>query len=98
MFPEVHRVGWPVEFPGVNLRLNAAPGSEHNVNSGIPAFNNKVSTITCWELSAEELRDILATGKVWVSIMAGSSQPPLFVGSETSVRDTNADYGLPKRK
>lgn len=91
-------MAFPIEFKGVNLRLNAPIGSEHVVNSGVPAFNNGTTTITCWQLSADEMRAILATGTIWISVMCGPTQPPLFVGSEQTVRDVNADFGLPPKQ
>lgn len=87
-----------IEFPGVNCHLNAAPGTEHSVSSGLPVFRNGVSCVACWQLSAEELGDVIKSGgKVWVSVMFGLSQPPMFVGSEETVRSVNADYGVWKK-
>lgn len=89
-------MGSPVIFAGVNKELQPPAGNEHNVST-LPIFNNGVVSISCWELSDVELEEIVRTKRVFLSIMFGSTQPPCYVGSESSVRDVNADFGLYKR-
>lgn len=57
-----------------------------------------VQAISCWQMSPEELAEINASGgKVFISIFMGKTQPPVFVGSESSTRALIADYGVWKR-
>ncbi len=60
----------------------------------ICVFNNGSFSVSCWQLTAEELTDIIQNGgKVYLAVLFGKSQPPCFVGSEDSVRSVVVDYG-----
>lgn len=57
-------------------------------------FNNGNVSVSCWQLTPEELADIIQNGgKVYLAVLYGPSQPPCFVGSEDSIRSTVIDYG-----
>lgn len=85
----------PIKFKGHNRVLSPPPGSENVLP--LPIFRNGKCCVSCWELTQEELAEINRTGRVYVSIFSGKTQPPVFVGSETTVREVVADYGLWKR-
>ncbi|WP_321385665.1 hypothetical protein [Rhizobium sp.] len=85
-------MGEPVSFPGQNMVLRAPPGQEETVRD-LYTFTNGYCSVSCWQLSAEELAEINRTGMVFISIFSGRSQPPVFVGDEESVRSIVVDYG-----
>lgn len=85
-------MGHAVKFPGANSILTAPPGAE-NV-SDLHTFKNGVSCVSCWQLSDDELAEVQRTGRVFLSVMSGRTQPPVFVGSESAVRELEADYGV----
>lgn len=85
----------PVEFEGHNIVLAPPPGSE-NVGS-LPIFRNGVCCVSCWQLTETELADVVRTGRIFLSIFSGATQPPVYVGSEDTVREVCADYGVWKR-
>lgn len=86
----------PICFAGANVVLQPPAGSE-NVQP-LPIFRNGTCCVSCWQLTEEELAEIIASGgKVFVSIFSGATQPPVFVGSENSTRGLIADYGVWKR-
>ena len=35
--------------------------------------------VSCWRLLPAEIEEIVRTGKVWISVWGGLSQPPVFV-------------------
>ena len=39
--------------------------------------------ISCWELTDDELMEILQTKRVWLSVWSGATQPPVCVQGET---------------
>jgi hypothetical protein len=84
-------VSKPVEFTGHNFVLRPPVGSD-NIDS-LPIFRNGTCTVSCWELTTDELAEVARTGRVFVSVFYGNTQPPIFVGSEASVREVTADYG-----
>lgn len=80
-----------VDFSGSNRLLRAPQGAE-NV-SDLHTFTNGHCSVSCWELAPEELAEISRTGRIYVSIFSGQSQPPVFVGSEDNVRSVVVDFG-----
>ncbi|RKD61539.1 hypothetical protein [Rhizobium sp. WW_1] len=81
----------PVHFHGANMLLGPPKGSE-NVGE-LHTYTNGRCSVSCWEFSPEELAEIVRTGRVFVSIFSGQSQPPVHVGSEDGVRDVVVDFG-----
>ena len=91
----------PVAWNGINKLLTAPEGYCTEQVQDLPAFNNGVCSVSCWQLTPEELADIIQNdGKVFISIFCGPSQPPVFVGSEETCRGVVVDYGAvwPKDK
>ena len=68
----------PTEFSQFNVRW-AGQGDVGD----LPAFRDPETTenISCWELSAEEIVEVLSTGKVWLHVWG--SHPPVFVSGKT---------------
>lgn len=84
-------MGAPVQFEGANMLLRAPEGAE-NV-SDMHTFTNGMCSVSCWELSADELAEINRTGRVYLSVFSGRTQPPVFVGDEETVRSIVVDFG-----
>lgn len=82
----------PVEFAGANMVLRAPPGREETV-SDLHTFTNGNCSVSCWELSPEELAEVQRTGRIYLSVFWGRTQPPVFVGGEEEVRSLVVDYG-----
>lgn len=85
-------MGIPVEFEGHNHVLRA-PGGAENVTP-LPIFRNGTCCVSCWELSDDEIAEIVKSRRIYLSVFFGNTQPPVFVGSERQVRDVIADYGV----
>lgn len=84
-------MGAPVQFEGANMLLRAPEGAE-NV-SDMHTFTNGICSVSCWELSADELAEINRTGRIYLSVFSGRTQPPVFVGDEEAVRSIVVDFG-----
>ncbi|ASY56472.1 hypothetical protein [Sinorhizobium sp. CCBAU 05631] len=84
-------MGTAVKFEGANMLLRAPEGSE-NVND-MHTFTNGMCSVSCWELSAEELAEINRSGRIFLSVFSGRTQPPVYVGDEASVRAIVVDFG-----
>jgi hypothetical protein len=68
-------VATPVAFPGFNLTLTPPPGEEANVVD-LPVCAGEGRYVSCWMPSVEELAEILATGRIWLSVWG---KPPVYV-------------------
>ncbi len=84
-------MGQPISFAGSNITMRAPAGAE-NVQD-MDVFRTRHSCVSCWELSAAELEEINRTGRVFLSVLAGGQQPPVYVGSESTCREVMIDFG-----
>ncbi|ESY89038.1 hypothetical protein X739_00645 [Mesorhizobium sp. LNHC220B00] len=84
-------MAYGVDFPQSNQFLGPPSGVE-NV-SGLRTFTNGHCSVSCWQLSDEEVDEIVSTRRVFISVLSGKTQPPVFVGSETVMRGFLVDYG-----
>lgn len=84
----------PIAWDGANKILKAPKEWTKEQCQDLPTFNNGVCSVSCWQFSKDELVDVIQNdGKFFVSIMFGASQPPVFAGSEATVREVVVDYG-----
>jgi hypothetical protein len=84
-------MGHPIHFDGANTLMRAPEGTE-NVQD-LYVFCNSFAAVSCWELSPEEIEEIRRTGRIYLSVLMGGAQPPVFVGSEETVRSVVVDFG-----
>jgi hypothetical protein len=69
----------PIGFPEANITLGPPPTFEADV---VPLPVRRTcdgQLVSCWVLTPEEKAEIARTGKVWLSVWGGSSQPPVLV-------------------
>ena len=89
----------PIQWHGANKVLTAPEGREGDIRD-IHVFNNGVASVSCWELTQDEILDIIQSRCIFISVLAGPSSPAIFPGSEETVRTMLIDYGKvwPKEK
>jgi hypothetical protein len=90
-------MGQPVEFDGINRVLGPPSGSDSVKVLPMSIFTNGVCCVSCWQLTPDEIAEVNRTGRIFLSVFSGGTQAPVFIGSEQSVRDIIADYGVWKR-
>lgn len=84
-------MGLPINFQGSNMRLLPPEGADNVID--MPTFTNGTCSVSCWKLSPAEVAEINATGRVFLAVLSGRTQPPVFVGDEATVRAVVADCG-----
>lgn len=84
-------MGFAVDFPQSNMTLGAPTGVE-NVEA-LPTFTNGRCSVSCWELDDAEIEEIVRTRRVFLSVLSGRTQPPVFVAPESVMRGFLIDYG-----
>lgn len=86
-------MGVPVIFEGTNLKL-LPPEGRSDVQPMF-TYSNGLHVVSKWVLTVDELAEITETGCVFVSVLSPAplTPPPIFVGSEKSVRALAADGG-----
>ena len=83
----------PIEFNGSNRILQPPKGYDKEQVTPMHIFTNGVICVSKWKLSEEALKEVLETGCLFVSLISGHTQPPIFIGSEEEVRAVTVDYG-----
>lgn len=70
-------MAFPIPFPGANLLLVGPEGDERIVP--LPVRREHGRIVSCWQLSAKDLRRIAETGEVWLLVKSGETAPPVLV-------------------
>jgi hypothetical protein len=65
----------PIPFPEQNDILH--PGSTGAQT--LPIFRDGLQIISCWQLTPEEMLEVAATGRVYVSVMTTVNIPPVLI-------------------
>jgi len=84
-------MGSPVKFEGCNMIFSAPKGSD-NIKD-LECFTNGKHNVLAVELDEEEKAEFEKTGRIWVSIMSGPTFFPIYVGTETTVRQVVLNDG-----
>lgn len=84
----------PVKFNGMNDELDKPSSMDDLQCSSLPVYRNGVNCVSCWEFSDEEIQEIIKTKRVYISLWSGRTQPPIYIGSESDVRQIIADNGV----
>ena len=69
----------PIEFKGHNAVLTAPPNMP--TVKPLPLLRVKGMCISCWRLSFVERVQVLLTGRIWLSLNSGWTQPPALLTS-----------------
>lgn len=71
----------PVQFRHSNTTLQPnGVSSSKDVGSilPLPVFTNGEQCISCWRMSWRERLSALFFGRVWVAVLSGRTQPPIY--------------------
>lgn len=82
----------PINWHGANKVLTAPEGREGDIQP-MSVFNNGLLSVSCWELTQDEILEIIQQRCIFVGIIAGESSPAIMVGTEQGVRNIVVDYG-----
>ena len=82
----------PVVIMGANLLLKPPPGMEGEVQD-LHAFRNDDMVISAWQLSDEEIKDVVQSGGMIYLAVLGDTIAPAFVASEHAMRGFSRESG-----
>lgn len=70
----------PVEFPEQTIVLTRPESMTEEECSSLPVFRDGVHCISCWQLSDDEIVELIKNdGKIFLGIFSGMTQPPVFL-------------------
>jgi len=79
----------PIEFNEQNKVLLKPESMTDEECKSLPVFSNGDECVSCWQLSDEEIEKLKETKCVWLGVLSGSTQPPVFL---------SVDYPFETRK
>lgn len=70
----------PIKFKYQNAELQPSPHGHgsHNVSS-LPIWTDGEQCVSCWKMSWRERIAALIFGRIWISVLSGKTQPPIYV-------------------
>lgn len=72
----------PIDFPQSTKVLQKPSTMSDNECSSLHVWNDGKQCISCWKPTFKERMNILFGGKVWLGVLSGKTQPPVFVSGE----------------
>lgn len=87
----------PIDFPQSTKVLQRPSTMTENECSSLPVWSDGKQCVSCWKPSFIERLKILFTGKVWIGVLSGNTQPPIFISGEyvfakASIKDRICDF------
>lgn len=86
-------MGEGVEFAGANRRYSPPEGVSEDECKTLHIFSNGRCLVSCWQLSDDEIAEVIRSRRVFLSVWSAPTLFPVFVGSESVTRGVVADYG-----
>ena len=80
----------PVEFKHKTKTLTKPKGMTDDQCGDLHVFQKDNTSISCWSASWKERLKILLFGKIWLGVVAGASQPPVYLVTERPFTDDDA--------
>lgn len=72
----------PIDFPQSTKVLQKPSTMSDNECSSLHVWNDGKQCVSCWKPTFKERMNILFGGKVWLGVLSGKTQPPVFVLGE----------------
>lgn len=72
----------PIDFPQSTKVLQKPSTMSDNECSSLHVWNDGKQCVSCWKPTFKERMNILFGGKVWLGVLSGKTQPPVFVSGE----------------
>lgn len=78
----------PTQFPQQTIVLKKPPGMTDEECGSLAIHNTeRGECISCWTATWRERLRFLITGKVWLWVVSGRTQPPVYIGVESPFAD-----------
>lgn len=69
----------PIDFPQSTKVLQKPEKMLDTDCQPLPIWSDGKECVSCWKPTFKERVRILFTGKVWLSVLSGRTQPPVFI-------------------
>ena len=75
----------PTVFEESNVRLLKPESMTDEECGSLDVYTDGEKCISCWEMSFKERLSALIFGKVWLIVISGKTQPPVWLGCRKTV-------------
>lgn len=75
----------PVKFKEANRKLLKPEGMTDEECSALWVYTDGKQCISCWKLSWKQRIKALLFGRVWLSVLYGGTQPPVWLDCDKTV-------------
>jgi hypothetical protein len=78
----------PIKFKEANKCLKPPinwDAEKYGVCSDLWTYTDGNQSVSLWKLSWKERWQVLRYGKVWLGVMSGKTQPPVWVDSQKTI-------------
>lgn len=75
----------PIKFKEANRQLFKPSNMTDAECKSLWAYTDGKQCISCWKLSWKQRLKALLFGKVWLSVLSGSTQPPVWLDCDNTV-------------
>jgi hypothetical protein len=82
----------PIKFPEANKNLLKPQDMTDEECSSLWVFSDGEQCISCWKLTFWQRIQALLFGKIWLSVLFGQTQPPVWLDCSKTV------FSKPKEK
>lgn len=72
----------PIDFPEKTHVLNKPESMTDEECMPLPVFSDSEQCISCWKFGWKERLKVLFKGIVWLGIISGRTQPPVWLAVE----------------
>lgn len=73
----------PIDFPQSTKVLQRPSTMTEQECQSLHVWNDGKQCVSCWKLSFKERMKVLFHGKVWLGVLSGKTQPPVFLSGES---------------
>jgi len=80
-----------VEFDEQNFILSKPKSMSDEDCAPLPIFRDGKTVVSCWELSYEDMQEIKKTGRIYLGVLSGSTQPPVWLSVENPFLDQESE-------
>ncbi len=75
----------PTNFKEANRTLNKPESMTDEECSSLRVFTDGRQCISCWRMTWKERLEALLFGRLWLSVLSGRTQPPVWVSCARTV-------------
>lgn len=75
----------PIKFKEANKNLQKPSNMTDKECSSLWVFTDNKQCVSCWKLSFTDRLKALVFGKIWIGILTGTTQPPIWADCKKTV-------------